>query len=153
MNKINADAVCEIYTNTKTESNFERCIILPWVNEEEVYKIMKSAKLLVLPSYSEAFPTVLLEAIACGTPFIASNIAGIPDIASESGAGMLIEPGDTDDLAAKIDQLLLDREIWEKYSNNGIAWIKKLDINSIASKWNNTFAMMANLTSTGITRG
>jgi glycosyltransferase involved in cell wall biosynthesis len=59
--------------------------------------------LLVLPSRSEGVPNVLLEATACGTPFIASRVGGIPEIAP---ADALVEPGNPAALADGIVRFL-----------------------------------------------
>ena len=93
MNELKSNGNCELYTDAPAQVSYNRCIFFQWVSEDQVREIIRSAKLLVLPSYSEAYPTVLLEAAACGTPFVATNIAGIPDIVHDSHAGLLVQPG------------------------------------------------------------
>src|SRR5262249_31365645 len=65
----------------------------------------RAADVLVLPSFSEGVPCVLLEAAACGTPFVASHVGGIPEIA-HLGEGQLVPPGDATGLARAIDRVL-----------------------------------------------
>lgn len=63
----------------------------------------RSANVFVLPSRSEGVPCVLLEAAACGTSFVASNVGGIPEV-SEMGHGRLVEPEDPAALAESIER-------------------------------------------------
>ncbi len=64
----------------------------------------RAADVTVLPSLSEGVPNVLLESMACGTPFVASNVGGIPEIA-DGLLDRLVAPGESAPLAAG----LLDR--------------------------------------------
>jgi len=70
---------------------------------EELPLWYQSANLVVLPSWSEGVPNVLLEAAACGTPFVASNVGGIPEIAPSDA---LVTPGDSTSLAERIGAFL-----------------------------------------------
>jgi glycosyltransferase involved in cell wall biosynthesis len=68
----------------------------------------RAADLFVLPSYSEGVPVVLLEAAACGTPFVASRVGGIIEIA-HLGPSRLVPAGDAAALAEAIRDGLADR--------------------------------------------
>ena len=57
----------------------------------------------MLPSLSEGVPNVLLESIACGTPFVASRVGGVPEIATD-GIDRLVPPGDAAALADAIQE-------------------------------------------------
>jgi glycosyltransferase involved in cell wall biosynthesis len=70
----------------------------------------RSADVFVLPSHSEGMPNVLMEAAACGTPFIASRVGGISEIAN-GRLGRLVPPGDPAALAEAIKQALRGRDL------------------------------------------
>jgi glycosyltransferase involved in cell wall biosynthesis/peptidoglycan/xylan/chitin deacetylase (PgdA/CDA1 family) len=61
----------------------------------------RAADLFVLPSHSEGVPNVLREALACGTPFVASEVGGIPELAA-GGANRLVPPGNPAALAEAV---------------------------------------------------
>jgi glycosyltransferase involved in cell wall biosynthesis len=65
----------------------------------------RSANVFALPSHSEGIPNVLLEAAACGVPFVASRVGGIPEIEA-IGPSMLVPPSDPDALAIAIRTFL-----------------------------------------------
>jgi len=75
--------------------------------EEELTSIIKRAKFCVLPSESyETFGHTILESFACGKPVIASRIGAIPELINDGENGYLFEPGNADDLVAKINLLI-----------------------------------------------
>ncbi len=68
--------------------------------------LYKKARIFVLPSvWYEGFPTVLLEAMSYGLPVICSRIGGLPEIVEDGKTGLLYEPGNADELAARIQTL------------------------------------------------
>jgi len=68
----------------------------------DVNELLAGADVFVHPSLDDAFPTVLLEAMAAGLPVVASRVGGIPEIVVDGGTGRLVPPGDAAALAAAI---------------------------------------------------
>jgi glycosyltransferase involved in cell wall biosynthesis len=80
-----------------------------------VRSFLQQAKVLVLPSVQEGQGVVLLEAMACGTPVVASSVDGIPDVVS-SDSGRLVAPRAPGPLADAIVSLLSDPTLWARMS-------------------------------------
>jgi len=72
---------------------------------ELVARWMTAANLLALPSYSEGYPNVLVEALACGRPIVATPVGGVPEIVDAS-CGVLVAPRDAAALADGLDAAL-----------------------------------------------
>ena len=72
---------------------------------------MSAADFLVLPSYREGFGSTIIEAAACGIPAIGTRIYGIVDAIDEGATGLLVEPGDINQLADAMRTLAIDEEL------------------------------------------
>lgn len=79
--------------------------------KEILIPLMMQSALVVLPSYHENCPYTVLESMACGTPVVASNVGGIPEIITDGVDGLLVEPGHPDMLAKTIVRLLSDTSL------------------------------------------
>jgi glycosyltransferase involved in cell wall biosynthesis len=79
-----------------------------WLPFEKVRRAIGEATLLVHPStgLGDAVPTVIKEAMALGTPVIASDVAGIPELLDAGACGVLVPPNDSERLAREIERLL-----------------------------------------------
>jgi teichuronic acid biosynthesis glycosyltransferase TuaC len=66
---------------------------------------MRAADVFCLPSYSEGCPNVVVEALACGRPLVATNVGGIPELVNET-SGLLVPPRDTEALRGALDAAL-----------------------------------------------
>ena len=69
---------------------------------ETVAKWMRAADVFCLPSYSEGCPNVVVEALACGRPVVATEVGGIPELV-KSGCGILVPPRQSEPLRAALD--------------------------------------------------
>jgi glycosyltransferase involved in cell wall biosynthesis len=72
----------------------------------DVPALLAASDLFVLPSLADAYPTVLLEAMAAGLPVVATRTCGIPEIVEDPATGRLVPPGDAAALAAAVCALL-----------------------------------------------
>jgi glycosyltransferase involved in cell wall biosynthesis len=80
----------------------------PW--SDNAPGLMRHLDVLVLPSYEEPFGTVLAEAMAVGTPVVATRVDGLPEVVRDGVTGRLVEPGDPGGLAAGVLDVLARRE-------------------------------------------
>ena len=78
-------------------------------SRSDVEKIIPSCDVLVLPSFSESFGLVLIEALACGKPVIGSKVGGIQEIITPQ-VGLLINPHDDKTVVSAIDKILFSGE-------------------------------------------
>jgi len=84
----------------------QRVIWLGSVAHDDLPAWISHAQLLALPSYAEGVPNVVLEAMACGTPVLATRVGGIPEVVNEAICGVLIEPKMADAVAQGIASIL-----------------------------------------------
>jgi len=77
-------------------------------SQAEVAEALGEADLLVLPSFAEGVPVVLMEAMAARLPVIATRIAGVPELVTDGESGLLVAAGDATGLAGAILQMLAD---------------------------------------------
>ncbi len=98
---------CEQTIKAKTKQhNLEGLVHLIGQQKHDVLPLwMGAADLVVLPSYAEGVPNVLLEAMACARPVVASNVGGIPEVVPNT-CGILVSPADSVQLYNAMDQAL-----------------------------------------------
>nr|MBC7245835.1 glycosyltransferase family 4 protein [Chloroflexota bacterium] len=101
----------------------EQVIFCSQVSDTELPAHYALCDVLVLPSTTmgEAFGLVLLEAMACGKPVIASNLPGVRSVVSNGEDGLLVQPGDAHELAEKISMLLDDPRRRQEMGERGRA--------------------------------
>lgn len=94
------------------------------IPNEEVPRYMAAADVFVLPSLSEGFPNVILEAMASGLPIVATKVAGLAEIIKDGENGFLVEPENPEQIALKVLLLLEDDDLREKISGNNKERVK-----------------------------
>jgi glycosyltransferase involved in cell wall biosynthesis len=97
----------EVLVNYIHSHNLDRNItLMEWVPHKSLPDILNQLKLLVIPSYSEGLPNIMLEAMACGTPVLASAVGAIPDVIIDQKSGFLLEDNAPDNIARKIHEIV-----------------------------------------------
>jgi len=108
-----------------------RIVFIDEVLQEDLIPLYSMADILILPSIidvtgeTEGLGVVLLEAMACRTPVIGSNVGGIKDIIIDGETGLISEQKNSDSLAEKILQLLSNEQLRKKVIENGFELVKK----------------------------
>jgi len=92
-------------TKAKHLSLQDRVLLLGACSSQTVAQWLAAANVLALPSYTEGYPNVVIEALSCGRPVIATNVGGIPELVHEK-SGILIAPRDARALAKAIESAM-----------------------------------------------
>lgn len=87
------------------------------LGETDTLQEIARSDLLVLPSFLEGLPIVLMEAMALGVPAVAARVAGIPELIEDGDEGLLFRPADWTDLEGKMALLLSDEDLRGRISN------------------------------------
>lgn len=82
-----------------------------WKSREELLAEMECASLLVLPTFEDNCPMVVLEAMAVGLPVIASKVGGVPDLITEGKTGMMFDPQIPDSMNQVTGMMIGDPEL------------------------------------------
>lgn len=92
------------------------------VGEEEKVTLLQKAWVAVNPSLMEGWGITTIEANACGTPVVASNVPGLRDSVMNPHAGYLVEYGDVDAFAERILKIMENDELREKMNGAALKW-------------------------------
>lgn len=89
---------CNIYDNVEFKGLIN--------HENELPLVLNEIKLLVLPSFSEGLPNIILESMSCGTPVLATSVGGIPDVIINGETGFIMENNSSECIANNIVKAL-----------------------------------------------
>jgi glycosyltransferase involved in cell wall biosynthesis len=92
--------------------------MLGYVSRPDVYRLYRSADLLVYPSLYEGFGLPVVEAMACGLPVICSNTTGLPEAGGD--AAVYFDPRNTDELKRAIDRVLSSGDLQAEMRRKGL---------------------------------
>jgi len=95
------------------------CIFASKRTHDEIPIWLSASDVLVLPSYSEGLPNVVMEALSCGIPAVVSNAGGCPEVVECGKTGFVVPVGDTKSLAKAIEKLLYDENLRLKMGLEG----------------------------------
>lgn len=111
------------YLDGINKKGFHSIKYLRQVDDKELVDLYQKATIFVCPSIMEEFGIVIIEALACGTPVVASKIGGIPYVVKQFENGILVDNEDPLELSEKINLLLNDGEMRNRMATNGREYV------------------------------
>jgi len=119
----------------KQKLHLTNTVFWGFVSEEQKKHLLQRAWLMVNPSMMEGWAIVNIEANACGTPVIASNVNGNKDSVIEYETGLLFQYNNSEDLATKMTLILKNEWVRYKLSKEAIVWAKNFSWEKSANKF------------------
>lgn len=98
----NAEYTASLHAQVERLGLTERVTFVDHLPQDELARYMARGRVFVLPTYSEGLPKVVIEAMLCGTPVVASAVDGIPEIVQDGVQGYLVPAGDVNALAERL---------------------------------------------------
>ncbi len=108
-----------VFRRVELPGKMERVTLLGYVEEADLPALYSGASVYVLPSLEEGFGLTMLEAMACGTPVIASNGGALPEVADD--AAMFVDPRSANQIADALRKLLSDESLRSEFGRKGLA--------------------------------
>jgi mannosylfructose-phosphate synthase len=102
----------------------DRVTFTGYVPDELLDSYYRRAQVFVLPSKYEPFGMTVLEAMACGTPVIATRLGGIRHVLHDRKDSLLVDPSDADELGAALQAILTDRKLASSLASAGLELIR-----------------------------
>jgi glycosyltransferase involved in cell wall biosynthesis len=97
-----------ITASLDTEKITSRVDLPGWISHDDLPKYLNQLRLLVLPSYTEGLPNIMLEAMACGTPVLATPVGAVPDVIRDGETGFIMEDNSPECIARNVLRALND---------------------------------------------
>lgn len=115
----------EHITTILNKNNLNKNVDLAgWVSHDNLPQYFSKLKLLVIPSYTEGLPNVMIEAMACGTPILANSVGAITDLIKDCETGFIMENNSPDGIALNVLRALNHPDL-ERIANNGKALVER----------------------------
>lgn len=108
-----------------------------------VAQYYQAADVCLHPAKTDNFPTVVIEALACGVPVVATSVGGIPEQIEDGLTGYLVPPGDSEAMAARVGRILEDEQLQRAMSTAAVeAAVSRFDERTMASAYLDWYAQI-----------
>lgn len=96
----------------------EKVILKGWLSKKDIDSLLEDTLIYFLPSYNEALPVSILEAMSFGIPIISTNVGSIPELVINDENGIITQPGDINEMIKAFEYLIPNNNIRLKISDN-----------------------------------
>jgi len=117
---------------------------LGYQTKENTISLIRGSDVLIQPSLKEGISSTLLEAMACQTAIIVSNVGGNKELVDNGVNGIMIEPKDSDSFVKEIINLVNNTELRKSFENQALNTVKKYDWNQVGNLYLNIYESMLN---------
>lgn len=101
---------------------------------DDAEKLVKLSDICAASSLREGLPVNIMEAMACGLPVVAADNRGHRSLVNNGTDGFVVTPNDSDEMAEKINRLLLDEKLYKQFSDNACRNIKKFSQENVVAQ-------------------
>jgi glycosyltransferase involved in cell wall biosynthesis len=106
-----------------------------WISHENLSKYLNQLRLLVIPSYTEGLPNIMLEAMACGTPVLATPVGAIPDVIKDCKTGFIMENNSPECIAENVIRVLTSPDM-EQVAEKGRRFVEEnFTFERVIARW------------------
>ena len=105
-------------------------------DDVSIAMLYAAADVFVLPSIQDNLPNTVIESLACGTPCVAFNVGGVPNMIEHESTGYIVQPLEPEDLAQGIAWILADDKRWQILSQQARQKVEKeFELTQVAHKY------------------
>lgn len=106
-----------------------------WISHDDLPRYLNQLQLLVLPSYTEGLPNIMLEAMACGTPVLATPVGAVPDVIIDGKTGFILENNSPESIAESVARTLSSPDL-ERIAEAGRRFVEEnFTFERVVERW------------------
>ena len=129
------DGQAEAAQSLAAELNLsDSVVVLGWIDALHRDHLLSSADIFVLPSYNEGLPMAVLESMSWALPVLTTPVGGIPEVITNGDNGLLVQPGDIDQLSSALNKLIQNPSLRKALGSAARASIAPLGIDIYCSR-------------------
>lgn len=102
----------------------DRVHLSGWIPHEDLPNYLNQLRLLILPSYTEGLPNIMLESMACGSPVLATSVGAVPDVIIDGETGFILGNNSSKSIAENVNRALNHPEL-ERIADRGRYFIEE----------------------------